>query len=198
MSELGQDPHPSDRVRAAQERSIYAHRRVIETATRAHKTHEIAALGHEERVSRLRSTDSARDLVWAAQASAAREHELADKAKRLGETHRDALLRHYGITVAADRDDERSAPRGVSSAERVRSDTRENTHTHTHQLKTSERRSPCSGASSRAMVRAWRTSLVSTSSTLHTSGKRAESRTPRPQMSVPAGRACEVKLANAP
>jgi hypothetical protein len=132
VADLGEDPHPSDRVRAAQARSIYAHRRAIETATRAQKTHELAALGHEERVSSLRSTDSARDLVWAAQASAAREHELADKAKRLGATHRDALLRHYGITVAADRDDERSAPRAVSSAERVRSDTRENTHTHTH------------------------------------------------------------------
>jgi hypothetical protein len=132
VADLGEDPHPSDRVRAAQARSIHAHRRAIETAARANKTHERAALGHEERLSSLRSTDSTRHLVWAAQASAAREHELADKAKRLGVTHRDALLRHYGITVAADRDDERSAPRAVSSAERVRSDTHENTHTHTH------------------------------------------------------------------
>jgi hypothetical protein len=105
---------------------------VIEAATRAHKTHELAALAHEERVSSLRSTDKAHDLVLAAQISAARERELADDAKRLGAEHRDALLRHYGITVAADRDDERSAPRAVSSDERVRSDTREDTHTHTH------------------------------------------------------------------
>jgi hypothetical protein len=105
---------------------------MIETATRAQKAHERAALAHEERVSSLQSTDSARDLVRAAQASAARERELADNAKRLGAEHRDALLRHYGITVAADRDDQRSAPRAVSSDERIRSGTRENTHTHTH------------------------------------------------------------------
>jgi hypothetical protein len=47
------------------------------------------------------------------------------------------------------------------------------------------------------MIRVLRTSLASTSSTLHTSGKRAERRTPRLLMNVRAGRACEANLATA-
>jgi hypothetical protein len=121
-------------VSAAQARSIHAHRRVIETAVHALELHELAALAQEERASSLRAANSAPDLVRAAQTSAARERELALQAERLVARHREALSREYGITVTADRDGRRaedSPLRAVASDERVRSDTREHTHTYT-------------------------------------------------------------------